>query len=226
MIVRGAVGSTLVLLGGLITQVLPWSSRIANAPLLATLRESQAGRMAGLVIVVGGLALLGSAWLRLLTATHPHAGLTLGDRLKTVHVATIAWCLPLLIAPPMFSRDGWSYAAQGELTHIGLSPYIWTPSIFDGQIREGVDPLVDEHPDAVRPAALAWGSLVAGPADNPWLLVIGYRVLGVLGLLLLAWAVPAARRPHRPGPGPRLGAGAGQSAHRSCTASAASTTTW
>ena len=30
-------------------------------------------------------------------------------------LATIAWCLPLMIAPPMFSRDGWSYAAQGEL---------------------------------------------------------------------------------------------------------------
>ncbi len=190
MIVRGAVGSTLVLLGGLVTQVLPWSSPIANAPLLAALRESQAGRMVGLVVVVAGLALLGSAWLRLLTATHPHTGLSLGQRLKTVHLATIAWCLPLMIAPPMFSRDGWSYAAQGELTHIGLSPYVWTPSIFSGQIREGVDPLWLNTPTPYGPVPLAWGSWVAGLSDNAWLLVIGYRVLGVLGLVLLAWAVP------------------------------------
>ena len=31
----------------------------------------------------------------------------------------MAWAAPLLLAPAMFSRDGWSYAAQGELTRLG-----------------------------------------------------------------------------------------------------------
>ncbi|GAA1778039.1 polyprenol phosphomannose-dependent alpha 1,6 mannosyltransferase MptB [Nocardioides hankookensis] len=194
MILRGAIGSTLVLVGGLVTQVLPWTSPVATAPVLETLRESQAGRMTGLVVVVGGLAMLGSAWLRLLAEINPDHGSLQGGatalRLRLVHKATAAWSLPLLLAPPMFSRDGWSYAAQGALTHIGLSPYIWTPSIFDGQIREGVDPLWMNTPTPYGPVPLAWGSMVAGISDNPWLMVIGYRLLGVVGLLLLAWAVP------------------------------------
>ncbi|MEP9363063.1 polyprenol phosphomannose-dependent alpha 1,6 mannosyltransferase MptB [Nocardioides sp. CN2-186] len=194
MITRGAVGSVLVLLGGLVTQVLPWSSPMADAPLLGTMRESTTGRMIGLVVVVAGLALLGSAWLQLLRATHPNTGLPTGQRLKTVHVAALSWSAPLLLAPPLFSRDGWSYAAQGALTHIGLSPYIWTPSIFDGQIREGVDPLWLNTLTPYGPLPLAWGSFVAGITDNPWLMVVGYRVLALVGLAILARAVPRLAR--------------------------------
>ena len=111
-----------------------------------------------------------------------------------MHVAALAWSAPLLLAPPLFSRDGWSYAAQGALTHLGLSPYIWTPSIFDGQIREGVDPLWMNTPTPYGPLPLAWGSFVAGVTDNPWLMVVGYRVLALIGLAILAWAVPRLAR--------------------------------
>lgn len=182
VIARGLVGSLLVALGGLVTQVLPGSSAVATFSLLEPLRESTGGRMAGLVVTMAGLALLGSAWLKLLASP------------RQVHVATAAWSLPLLLAPPLFSRDGWSYAAQGALTHIGLSPYIWTPSIFDGQIREAVDPIWMWTPAPYGPVPLAWGSMVAGITDNPWLMVVGYRVLALLGLVLLAWAVPRLAR--------------------------------
>ncbi|GAB3198571.1 polyprenol phosphomannose-dependent alpha 1,6 mannosyltransferase MptB [Nocardioides hungaricus] len=182
MIARGVVGSLLVALGGLVTQVLPGSSPVATFPLLAALRESTEGRMTGLVVTMAGLALLGSAWLQLL------------HRPRQVYVATAAWTLPLLLAPPLFSRDAWSYAAQGALTNIGLSPYIWTPSIFDGQIREAVDPIWMWTPTPYGPLPLAWGSMVAGLTDSPWLMVVGYRILMLLGLALLAWAVPRLAR--------------------------------
>src|SRR6478609_1212368 len=120
---RGVLGSVLVLLGGLITQVLPWSSPVAGAPVLEPLRDTTEGRMAGLVVVMAGLALLGSAWLRLLAVTHPYTGPDTGsatgqdplDRLRVARTAGLVWSLPLLLAPPLFSRDGWSYAAQGAL---------------------------------------------------------------------------------------------------------------
>lgn len=194
MIARGALGSALLLLGGLVTQVIPASSPIASAPLLAPLRSSASGRMLGLVVVVGGLALLGSAWLRLLAATHPDTGLPVADRVRTTRVAGLVWSLPLLVAPPLFSRDGWSYAAQGALTHLGLSPYVWTPGIFDGQIKEAVDPLWWNTPAPYGPLPLAWGSQVAAITDNPWLMVTGHRVLALLGLALLAWATPRLAR--------------------------------
>lgn len=182
VIARGVVGSLLVALGGLVTQVLPGSSPVAGLPLLEAVRHSTGGRMAGLVVTMAGLALLASAWLGLL------------HRPRQVHLATTAWTLPLLLAPPLFSRDGWSYAAQGALTHLGLSPYVWTPSIFDGAIREGVDPIWMGTPAPYGPVSLAWGSLVAGITDDPWLMVVGHRLLALLGLVLLAWAVPRLAR--------------------------------
>ncbi|MFC7495463.1 MULTISPECIES: polyprenol phosphomannose-dependent alpha 1,6 mannosyltransferase MptB [unclassified Nocardioides] len=194
MLSRGALGSVLVLVGGLVTQALPGTSPVAEAPLLEPLREAQAGRMAGLVVVVAGLALLGSAWLRLLTRTHPDTGLPVAVRQRQVHAAAAAWSLPLLVAPPLFSRDGWSYAAQGALTHLGLSPYVWTPSILDGQIREAVDPIWWHTPAPYGPLPLAWGSGIAAITDNPWMMVVGHRLLALLGLIVLAWAVPRLAR--------------------------------
>lgn len=185
MIGRGVLGSVLLALGGLVTQVLPWSTPLASYPVLESLRESGEGRMLGLVLTMAGLALLGSAWLQLLARA---------ESLPVVHRAAAAWSLPLLLAPPLFSRDGWSYAAQGVLTHIGLSPYVWTPSILDGQVREAVDPMWMWTPAPYGPIPLAWGSAVAGLTDNPWLMVVGYRVFALLGLALLAWAVPRLAR--------------------------------
>ena len=175
MIARGVVGSTLVLLGGLVTATLPWSTPLASAPVLGQLRTSPTGRFLGTAVAVAGLLLLAHAWLRLLHWSRTPGGET-ADRLRTVRAAALAWSLPLLVAPPLFSRDAWSYAAQGELTHLGLSPYIWTPSILDGQVREAVDPLWMRANAPYGPLPLAWGSFVAGLTDNPWLMVIGHRL--------------------------------------------------
>lgn len=188
------LGSTLVLLGGLVTQALPASSPAAQLGLLSALRGAQTGRMLGLVVVVAGLALLGSAWLRLLARTHPDTGVATGARQRAVHAAAAAWSLPLLCAPPLFSRDGWSYAAQGALTHLGLTPYVWTPSILRGQVREAVDPIWWHTPAPYGPLPLAWGSGAAAFTDNPWLMVVGHRLLALLGLVVLAWAVPRLAR--------------------------------
>ncbi len=95
-----------------------------------------------------------------------------------------------MFAPPLFSRDGWSYAAQGELTRIGLSPYVWGPGILDGQIIEAVDPRWMLTPAPYGPLPLLGGGFAAELFDDPWLMVIAHRVLAVLGLLALAWAVP------------------------------------
>lgn len=184
------LGSSLVVVGSLVTAVLPTSSAVAHAPALEALRSSQAGRMGGLVVVMVGLGLLGAAWLRLLASAARPPAADPGQPLRAVYAATAAWSLPLLVAPPLFSRDAWSYAAQGALTHLGLSPYVWTPRIFEGQIVEAVDPIWMNTPSPYGPLPLAWGAWLAGLVDDAWLLAIGHRALALLGLALLAWAVP------------------------------------
>lgn len=113
---RGVVGSLLVLLGGLVVATIP--SGYAVAGLLQPLRGSATGRMLGLVVVLVGLGMVASAWLRLcrLASSADEAGQS--ALLARVRAATVAWSLPLLLAPPLFSRDGWSYAV------VALSPVV------------------------------------------------------------------------------------------------------
>lgn len=174
MLSRGLTGAILVLLGSL--------------P-LGVLDATTAGRMSALLVVLLGLGMLGSAWLSLCL------GATRGEvSLRQVHVATALWALPLLPAPPLFSNDGWSYAAQGALTALGLSPYVWSPSLLDGPLADAVDPVWLGTPAPYGPLTLQLGGLAAEVTTSPYLLVVAHRVVALLGLALIAWALPRLAR--------------------------------
>lgn len=194
MVTRGVLGSLLVLLGGLVVATIP--SGYAVAGLLQPLRGSATGRMLGLVVVLVGLGMLASAWLHLcrLASRADEAGQPV--MLARVRAATVAWSLPLLLAPPLFSRDGWSYAAQGTMADRGISPYEhgpWSlvgPRSVPGPIVEGVDPRWMGTPTPYGPVPLIGGDLATGLTGDPWLLVLAHRGMALVGLVLLAWAVP------------------------------------
>ncbi|CUR61355.1 conserved membrane hypothetical protein [metagenome] len=196
MVARGLVGSVLVLLGGLVVATIPPSAPVADLDVLAILRSTAAGRMSGLVVVLVGLGLLASAWLHLCGACARAAAAEQPALLARVRVATVVWVLPLLLAPPLFSRDGWSYAAQGMLAHRGISPYEhgpWSlvgPRSVPGPIVEGVDARWMATPAPYGPVPLIGGDVAAGLTADPWLLVVAHRVVALVGLVLLAWAVP------------------------------------
>lgn len=179
---------------------IPPSAVVADSATLQALRGHAVGRMAGLVVVLVGLGLLASAWLHLCRlAARADAGEQLLE-LARVRTATVAWSLPLLAAPPLFSRDGWSYAAQGMLAHRGISPYEhgpWSlvgPRSVPGPIVEGVDARWMTTPAPYGPVPLIGGDLAAGLTSDPWLLVVAHRMMALVGLLLLAWAVPRLAR--------------------------------
>lgn len=200
MLGRGVLGSTLVLLGGLVVATLPQSSVPMGWPLLVAMRDSDVGHLTGLTAVVVGLGLLTTAWLQLCRhvarvgraadATADARGVALG----LVRHATVLWSLPLLIAPPMFSRDGWSYAAQGMMVHLGVSPYEHGPAVLSGPIIEAVDPMWITTLTPYGPLPLIFGDVAASYTGNPWLLVVAHRLVALLGLVLLAWAVPRMAR--------------------------------
>jgi alpha-1,6-mannosyltransferase len=177
----GLVGAVLVLLGGLVSSAVPASSWAASLPL----RDSVSGRMLGLAVVVAGLALLAHSWIRLWRAADRGSA-----RLDDVRRIAATWCLPLLVAPPLFSRDGWSYAAQAELTSLGISPYSSGPGVLRGPIVEAVDPRWMSTPAPYGPLPLLGGGLAAEVLEDPWLLVLAHRLLALAGLVALAWALP------------------------------------
>ncbi|RLV54967.1 DUF2029 domain-containing protein [Aeromicrobium phragmitis] len=188
MLARGFVGSCLVLLGGLVVSPLPGSTPLLDLEPLAALRSQLPGRMAGLVVVLAGLGLLATAWLSLCRAV-AHATDSLSG-VRAARTASIVWTLPLLIAPPLFSRDGWSYAAQAVMTHVGASPYRFGPNVLSGPILEAVDPRWMATLTPYGPLPLLAGAAFAAVVTGPWQLVIAHRLVALVGLVLLAWALP------------------------------------
>ncbi len=197
---RGVVGSVLVLVGGLVVATIPPSAVVTESDVLRAVRGAAEGRMAGLVVVLAGLGMLASAWLQLCRLSARADGGGQPFALARVRTATISWSLPLLVAPPLFSRDGWSYAAQGMLAHRGISPYEhgpWSlvgPRSVPGPIVEGVDPRWMATPAPYGPVPLIGGDIAAGLTSDPWLLVVAHRMIALVGLVLLAWAVPRLAR--------------------------------
>lgn len=190
---RGLTGSVLVLVGGSITTPLPDSLGRQIFGGLNAVAASVGGRMLGLTIAVIGLALLGWAWLGLLRSLSRSTAGEAAD-LRGVWGCAAAWSAPLLIAPPLFSRDGWSYAAQGVLTDLRLSPYEHGPGWIDGALVERVDPRWMFTSAPYGPIPLGWGGAGANLTHDPYLLVVWHRLAAAIGLVLLAWAVPHLAR--------------------------------
>ncbi len=108
----------------------------------------------------------------------------------------VAWAAPILLAPPLFSRDVYSYAAQGQMVARGLNPYLHGPSVLGpGPFLTLVDPLW-RH--ATAPYGPAWerlsGWVVQLSGHRVVWAVVGFRLVAVLGLALVAWGVPALAR--------------------------------
>ena len=109
-----------------------------------------------------------------------------GARLRTgsvsrpgiLGVPAVAWALPLVVGPPMFSRDMYSYIAQARLSAVGLSPYTNGPLALIGS------PGGRTFVDAVSPV---WRDTVA--PYGPLFLWSATRLLDVAGRDLMTAAL-------------------------------------
>lgn len=182
-LVRGVVGSCVVAAASLVTSVVPESSWVASLTIASDLRATLPGRMTGLTLMVAGLGLMVWAWLSV------GREVLAGVRHRLVPLAAW-WSAPLLLMPPLFSRDAWSYAAQGALVAKGYDPYSVGPGVLSGHVVEAVDPMWMSTPAPYGPLPLAYGGLAARLTLDPYVLMLAHRALAVLGIVLIAWAVP------------------------------------
>lgn len=185
----GVLGAILITAGAFCYTGIPRAGHVAGLLPLHALRASPHAELWGLAGCFTGLALLTAAWLLLGVAVR--AGMV-GS--AAVHRAALLWVAPLLVAPPLFSGDGWSYAADAFLTGHGASPYVATPSILHGPIVEAVCGCWRHTPAPYGPAAMVWGGIFGRLTTSPWALMLCYRLLALIGLGLLMWAVPRLAR--------------------------------
>ncbi|HZM75750.1 MAG TPA: polyprenol phosphomannose-dependent alpha 1,6 mannosyltransferase MptB [Candidatus Limnocylindrales bacterium] len=101
------------------------------------------------------------------------------------------WCLPLAVAPPMFSRDVYSYLAQGAMVSASLDVYSDGVSRLGGRLAAQVAPMWQDTPTPYGPVFVVICALVAGVAGTKLTVgVIGMRLAALAGVGLLAYFVP------------------------------------
>ncbi|MEU4497630.1 polyprenol phosphomannose-dependent alpha 1,6 mannosyltransferase MptB [Streptomyces sp. NPDC023998] len=178
----GLVGSGALAAGGVTAGALP--VREALAP--------ESGRAAlGLVVTYFGLVLLVAAWAllgRAVRGPQPPAPRTL---LLTLGL----WAAPLLLAPPLFSRDVYSYLAQGAMVDAQIDVYANGPSRLGGPLTDEVAPLWQHTPTPYGPLFLACATAIADLARTEVSVgVLGMRFVALLGVAVMVFCLPALAR--------------------------------
>lgn len=110
----------------------------APSPVQGAIAPPGQGLFVGVVLVYGGILLMIRAWYDIVKIVSRHPGVPI-SRLVPVFVA---WIIPMLIVAPLFSRDMYSYAAQGEMMSHHISPYRYgTATLGQGPFTQSVDKL-------------------------------------------------------------------------------------
>ncbi len=120
------------------------------------------------------------------------------------------WGVPLLVGPPLFSRDIYSYIGQGLLAHNGLNPYSVPPSAL------GNGPLLASIASVWRDTASPYGPLfvsvsrAAATVSGGSLVVqvMVFRVMELIGVALIMFSLPPLARRMGADPGLALWLGA------------------
>lgn len=186
-VVPGLVGTALIGAGAVGVGWVPVKGSLPAPPLIDVLQSTTFGTIAAACALVVGVIILLLAWLQL-GADLTRTGST---DLRRLWLTLAAWSVPLLLTPPLFSRDVYSYVAQGKLMASGLNPYLVGPSVMPGWVSNGVDPLWADATSPYGQVFLLFGRLfseIAGP--SAFSMALMFRFLAVAGVAILAWAVP------------------------------------
>ena len=157
--------------------------------------------------VYGGMILLTRVWIGLLRQLSAHRGVPV----KRVVVVVVIWALPLLLAPPLFSRDVYSYAGQGEMVSHHIDPYAYGTGVLGSTPFSTMpDSIWTNTPSPYGPTFLSIDGVLDKASGHEILAdILLLRLLEVAGLALVVGATPSlARRLGRdPAEAVLLGAG-------------------
>jgi len=178
---EGTLGSCFILVGSLTPAFLPSENVFDHVWLLRELQHG-VGRVLSTAVLLLGVLILLRAWLCL----HPR-----DDGVDVSRATLTLWVLPLVLAPPLFSSDAYSYAAQGRIVHQGFDPYTVGPGLIGGEFAEQVDPLWRSTPAPYGPLALQIQRAVVDlMGNNPYASAVGMRLPAIAALVVIATLLP------------------------------------
>ena len=182
----GFLGSVLLVLGSLTPAYLPQVSPLTRAMASLGLAGVE-WRWIGTIFTMVGLALLLEFWLRVRPARRESRG---QPQLRHWAVLAIV-AAPLLVAPPIFSHDAYSYAAHGWLLHNDLNPYLVGPGILPGQFADQVAWVWRDTPAPYAALALQISHcLIVLVGFDPYWSTVIMRVPALIGVGMIGWCIP------------------------------------
>lgn len=184
----GATGTVLMAIGALgagarpVVQDPTFGVRLLNLPSRI--------QTVSLTITTTGAVMMALAWLMLGRFTLGRRRMSRGELDRTL----LLWMLPLLIAPPMYSKDVYSYLAQSEIGRDGLDPYRVGPASGLGLghvFTLSVPSLWRETPAPYGPLFLWIGRGISSlTGENIVAAVLCHRLVVLIGVTLIVWATP------------------------------------
>ncbi len=188
-LIQGIIGSILIMIGSLGA-----GGDLINDPILGNgplswIRYGHGRNLATAVLYVG-VFLLVWAWVRL--GRDVIAGKVRG---RGVLIAGLSWIAPMIISPPAFTRDVFSYLGQGELSWRGLNPYTVGPNVLGDAIAMNVHPFWQNTPAPYGPLFILAAKIIAMIVGEHLIIgVIVTRLVLMIGLVLVVAALPGLTR--------------------------------
>jgi alpha-1,6-mannosyltransferase len=181
----GFLGSVLITVGGLGA-----GSTKPHDPLLESIHLSWLrfghGLVLSSILLWTGVGLMLIAWLGL------GRRVLAGEVTEfTIRATTAFWLAPLLLSVPVFSRDTYSYLAQGALLRDGFDPYAVGPVANPNVLLDNVSPIWTITTAPYGPVFILVAKLVTMVVGNH--VIAGTMLLRLCmlpGLALLIWAAP------------------------------------
>jgi alpha-1,6-mannosyltransferase len=188
----GATGTVLMAIGSLgagarpVVQDPTFGVRLLNLPSRI--------QTVSLTMTTTGAVMMALAWLML-------GRFALGERRMSrsqLDRTLMLWILPLLIAPPMYSKDVYSYLAQSQISALGLDPYKVGPGPalgLDHVFTLSVPSLWRDTPAPYGPLFLWIGRGISElTGENIVAAVLCHRLVVLIGVGLIVWATPRLAR--------------------------------
>ena len=188
----GATGTVLMAIGALgagarpVVQDPTFGVRLLNLPSRI--------QTVSLTMTTTGAVMMALAWLMLGRFALGSGRMSRGDLDRTL----LLWILPLLLAPPMYSKDVYSYLAQSQISREGLDPYRVGPASGLGLSHVftlSVPSLWRETPAPYGPLFLWIGrGISALTGENVVAAVLCHRLVVLIGVGMIVWATPRLAR--------------------------------
>ena len=186
----GFAAAVLITLGGMGAGSTRQHDPVLESMRLSWLRFGH-GLVVSSVLLWTGVLIMLFAWLWLgrLMLEKP------GFSAFTMKATAAFWLAPLLVSVPLFSRDTYSYLAQGALLRDGFDPYVVAPIENSNSLLDNVSPIWTTTTAPYGPAFILvakFVTLVVG--DHVIAGTILLRLCMLPGLALLIWAAPRVAR--------------------------------